>query len=113
MFQFDVIGEDQRCVQPDFRKHIEHCREILRLDLYLINPCMRMTLDLWIRDYRYRIMYATRCCASCRYHIPISARGIKFFQQIPTDRFKTYRRSQRKLGFSKFSHLNCTSDRCQ
>lgn len=73
--------EDQRYVQPDFRKHIEHCREILRLDLYLINPCMRMTLDLWVRNYRYRIMYATRCCASCRYHI-ILARGIIFFSKF-------------------------------
>lgn len=76
--QFDEIEENQRCVQPDFRRHIEHCREILRLDLYLINPCMRMTLDCWVRDYRYLIMYATRC----RYRICISARGIKFFSKF-------------------------------
>ncbi|XP_019885750.1 dynein heavy chain 7, axonemal-like [Ooceraea biroi] len=40
--------------QPDLRKYMKQCREILRLDLYLINPCMRMTLEQWIRDYRYR-----------------------------------------------------------
>ncbi|XP_025270954.1 dynein heavy chain 7, axonemal [Camponotus floridanus] len=55
--ELDEIGEDQQCVQPDFRRHIEHCREILRLDLYLINPCMRMTLDCWVRDYsKFRLI---------------------------------------------------------
>ncbi|EZA62718.1 Dynein heavy chain 7, axonemal [Ooceraea biroi] len=37
--------------KPDLRKYMKQCREILRLDLYLINPCMRMTLEQWIRDY--------------------------------------------------------------
>ncbi|XP_067216276.1 dynein axonemal heavy chain 7 [Linepithema humile] len=48
--EFDVIEE--RCIQLDLRKQIKQCREILRLDLYLINPCMRMTLEQWVRDYR-------------------------------------------------------------
>ncbi|XP_028047400.2 dynein heavy chain 7, axonemal [Monomorium pharaonis] len=49
--ELDAIREDERCIQPDSRTHLEHCREILRADLYLINPCMRMTLEQWVRDY--------------------------------------------------------------
>ncbi|XP_050461697.1 dynein axonemal heavy chain 7-like [Cataglyphis hispanica] len=55
--EFDEIKEDQRLVPPDFWKHIEYCREILHNDLYLINPCMRSTLDYWFRDYsKFRLI---------------------------------------------------------
>ncbi|KYN44278.1 Dynein heavy chain 7, axonemal [Trachymyrmex septentrionalis] len=37
--------------QKDERKQIEHCREFLHTNLYLINPCMRMTVEQWARDY--------------------------------------------------------------
>ncbi|XP_071649568.1 dynein axonemal heavy chain 7 [Temnothorax longispinosus] len=49
--ELDAVQKDERCIQPDSWKHIEHCREILFTDLYLINPCMRMTLEQWVRDY--------------------------------------------------------------
>ncbi|KYQ53326.1 Dynein heavy chain 7, axonemal [Trachymyrmex zeteki] len=50
--QFDMIQKDERYILSDSRKQvIEHCREILHTDLYLINPCMRMTLEQWARDY--------------------------------------------------------------
>ncbi|KAL6424717.1 hypothetical protein ACFW04_009995 [Cataglyphis niger] len=55
--EFDAIEEDEQRVPPDFWRHIEHCREILRNDLYLINPCMRITLDYWFRDYsKFRLI---------------------------------------------------------
>ncbi|XP_025075890.1 dynein heavy chain 7, axonemal-like isoform X2 [Pogonomyrmex barbatus] len=47
--KFDVIHE--RYIQLDLREHVEHCRKVLHADLYLINPCMRMTLEQWVRDY--------------------------------------------------------------
>ncbi|KYM93367.1 Dynein heavy chain 7, axonemal [Cyphomyrmex costatus] len=49
--QFDAIHKDEQCILPDSSKQIKHCREILHTDLYLINPCMRMTLEQWVRDY--------------------------------------------------------------
>ncbi|EGI62283.1 Dynein heavy chain 12, axonemal [Acromyrmex echinatior] len=49
--QFDMIRKE-RYILLDLRKQVEHCREILYTDLYLINPCMRMTMDHWARDYR-------------------------------------------------------------
>lgn len=52
-FQYDEIEKSEQRDRLDLQEYIKQCREILRLDLYLINPCMRMALEQWIRDYRY------------------------------------------------------------
>ncbi|EFN75889.1 Dynein heavy chain 7, axonemal [Harpegnathos saltator] len=46
-----IEGGDQQSVRSDLRGHIRRCREVLRADLHLLNPCMRMTLEHWVRDY--------------------------------------------------------------
>lgn len=51
--QHDTDALDQKSVSLELQKHMENCREILRVELYLLNPCMRMTLEQWMRDYRY------------------------------------------------------------
>ncbi|KAH0950776.1 hypothetical protein HN011_006322 [Eciton burchellii] len=43
--------EEREPHDPSLREQIKHRRYILHFELHLINPCMRLTLEQWIRDY--------------------------------------------------------------
>ena len=39
-------------VVPGLKVKIREYRENLQKNLFLINPCMKMTLDFWVHEYR-------------------------------------------------------------